>query len=112
MVCDNNGKLPLSFEERCEILGIGPARAKFLMACEFHKKDKVQPYDESVLVREAFRLGIGFRDTADMMGFTDEKLASFGVPFPRHSAYPPPPGPQKTYNLFAPEPTDPVRCRN
>jgi hypothetical protein len=112
MVCDNNGKLPLSFEERCEILGIGPARAKFLMACEFHKKDKVQPYDESVLVREAFRLGMGFRDTADMMGFTDEKLASFGVPFPKRSAYPPPPGPQKTYNLFAPEPTDPVRCRN
>lgn len=112
MVCDNNGNRILSFEERCEILGISPARAKFLIACEFHKKDKVQPYDESVLVREAFRLGMGFRDTADMMGFTDEKLASFGVPFPKRSAFPPPPGPQKTYNLLAPDSSDQAKDFN
>lgn len=103
MVCENNRNRPLTFEERCEILGISPARAKFIVACEFKDKDKVQPYDEAVLVREAFRLGIGFTDTARMMGFTDGKLASFGIPFPKHSAYPPPPGPQKTYNLFKPE---------
>lgn len=103
MVCENSRNRPLTFAERCEILGISPARAKFIVACEFKDKDKVQPYDEAVLVREAFRLGIGFTDTAQMMGFTAEKLASFGIPFPRRSAYPPPPGPQKVYNLFPPE---------
>lgn len=103
MVCDNNGKQPLSFEQRCEILGLSLARAKFLVSCAYNDKGKIQPYDESIIVREAFRIGLGFADTARMMQFTNEKLLAFGIPFPKRSAYPPPPGPQKIYNLFPPE---------
>lgn len=115
MVCDNNGRRPLRLEERCAILGISLARAKFLVSCAYddrgNARDKADsdrgqsiPYDEAVLVREAFRLGISLNDTAAMLGMTKEKLESFGLPFPARSAYPPPPGPQKTYNLFPPEP--------
>lgn len=115
MVCDNSGRRPLYLEERCAILGISLARAKFLVSCAHDEKGIVRegiksergqsiPYDEAVLVREAFRLGISLNDTAIMLGMTKEKLESFGLPFPAKSAYPPPPGPQKTYNLFPPEP--------
>ena len=114
MVCDNNGRRPLRLEERCFILGISLSRAKFLVSCSYDDKgtardgissDRGQsiPYDEAVLVREAFRLGISFADTARMLEMPHDKLASFGLPFRTRSAYPPPPGPQKVYNLFPPD---------
>ena len=117
MVCDNNGKRSLQIIERCYVLGIGVDRAHFLMSCSHNDtgrskegsvSDRGQsiPYDESVLVKEAFRLGIGFADTARMLGLSHEKLSSYGVPFKVRSKYPPPPGPNKIYNLFPPEPYD------
>lgn len=114
MVCDNGRKQPLRLEQRCAILGITLSRAKFLVSCAHDDKGnardgvssdrgKTIPYDEAVLVREAFRLGIGFSDTARMLEMSHERLNSHGLPFPSKSKYPPPPGPQKIYNLFPPE---------
>lgn len=121
MVCRNSGDIPLNFEERCHIFGIGLARARFLIACahddtgnarDGFSSDRGQtiPYDEAVLIREAFRLGLGFDDTVRMMEMTDETLSAYGLPFPRISAYAPPPGPRHIYNLFPPEPIHPKRC--
>jgi|APGre2960657423_1045063.scaffolds.fasta_scaffold29107_3 hypothetical protein len=121
MVCSNNGKRPLFLEERCAILGISLARAKFLVSCSYDDRGNARdgissdrgqsvPYDEAVLVREAFRLGIGFADTARLMQMSHERLSSFGLPFPVRSKYPPPPGPKKIYSLFPPQPIEPNRC--
>lgn len=117
MVSDNTHRRPLDLAERCEILGISIARAKFLIACAkddttFSRSgpviDRGQsiPYDPGVQIREAFRLGIGLKDTAEMMDMTVEQIASYGLPFPARSAFPPPPGQSKIYNLFPPEPNN------
>jgi hypothetical protein len=112
MVCDNSGKRPLDLKERCEILGISMARAMFLISCARHDagfgkngtdRGQTIPYDPAVQVKEAFRLGLGLKDTAEMMGMTTEEILAYGLPFPARSAYPLPPGPSKTYNLFQPE---------
>ena len=64
------------------------------------------PYDPVVQIREAFRLGIGLKDTAEMMEMTPEQVQSYGLPFPARSAYPAPPGSTKLYNLFRPDSSD------
>lgn len=115
MVCDNSPRRPLDIKERCEILGLSLARANFLLACSkddtTHSRtgpdiDRGQsiPYDPGVLIREAFRLGIGLKDTAVMMEMTVEQVEAYGLPFRARSAFPPPPGQRKIYNLFPPEP--------
>lgn len=117
MVCDNSRKRPLDIKERCEILGLSLARAHFLLACSkddtTHSRtgpaiDRGQsiPYDPAVLIREAFRLGIGLKDTATMMEMTPEQVAAYGLPFRARSSFPPPPGQSKIYNLFPPEPNN------
>lgn len=117
MVCDNSQRRPLDLQERCEILGISVARAMFLISCArndvtFSRTgplvDRGQsiPYDPGVQIREAFRLGIGLKDTAEMMEMTPEQVQSYGLPFPARSAYPAPPGSTKLYNLFRPDSSD------
>lgn len=118
MVCDNSGNTPLGLSERCEILGISLARAHFLLACSkddtTHSRtgpdiDRGQsiPYDPGVLVREAFRLGIGLADTAKMMEMTTDEVKAYGLPFTSRSLFYAPPGRRKIYNLFPPEPMNP-----
>ena len=81
---------PLTFEERAELLGLSLPRARFLAA-------------------EAHRIGLGLKDTADMMGMTRNEVIAFGLFFPTRSAYGKPPG-LCTYNLFPPEPIKPDVC--
>jgi len=118
MVSDNFSRRPLDLHERCEILGLSLTRAYFLLACSkddtTHSRtgkdiDRGQsiPYDPAVLIREAFRLGIGLRDTAIMMEMTVEQVRGYGLLFRARSAFPPPPGQRKIYNLFPPEPMTP-----
>ena len=122
MVSDNFPRRPLDLQERCEILGLSLSRAHFLLACSKDDTtysrtgpniDRGQsiPYDPAVQIREAFRLGIGLRDTARMMEMTVEQVEAYGLPFRARSAFPPPPGQSKIYNLFPPEPEDPLRCQ-
>jgi len=63
-----------------------------------------------VLIREAFRLGIGLKDTAEMMQMSVEEVQAYGLSFRIKSAFPPPPGQTKIYNLFPPEHVDPLKC--
>lgn len=74
--------------------GIGYERARFLAACSHiqlakneENKDAYIPYDDAVLIREAFRLGIGLKDTAEMMGMTEQQVMSFGLNFPMKSSF-------------------------
>ena len=121
MVCRNFDDIPLTLEERCNIFKISMPRAKFLLACahddtgnakDGFSSDRGQsiPYDEKVLLREAFRIGLGFKDVSEMMEMTHEQLAAYGIPFPSVSAYNPPPGRNTIHNLFTPEPILPNRC--
>ena len=94
MVCFTDAHRKIDFIGRALIMKIPFDRAVFLASCPHstpHGNIEI-PYDEAVLIREAFRLGIGFDDTAEMMGLTHEALASYGIPFPKHSRLPKPPG--------------------
>jgi hypothetical protein len=121
MVCQNLDGIPLTLEERCLLFKISMPRAKFLLACAHDDTGKAKdgfssdrgqsiPYDERVLLREAFRLGMGFADTARMMQMTETQLATYGIPFPAKTSFPKPPGKFSDYNLFTREPIDPIRC--
>lgn len=94
MVCFADASRKIDFIGRALILKIPFDRALFLASCPHTTPSGgVEiPYDEGVLVREAFRLGIGFTDTAEMMGLTCEALAAYGIPFPSRSRLPKPPG--------------------
>lgn len=90
--------------------GIGYERARFLAACSHtqqgrneENRDAYIPYDDAVLIREAFRLGIGLKDTADMMGMTNEQVASFGLNFPMKSSFDNKSRGGCTYNLLHPK---------
>ena len=107
---------PLTFEERSELLGLSLPRARFLAACSHMEGNKDAanrtdpiPYDPAVLIAEAHRIGLGLKDTADMMGMTKNEVIAFGLFFPPRSAYGKPPG-LCTYNLFPPEPIKPDVC--
>lgn len=117
MVCLSETLKRQDFVARAELLGLSPARAEFLAACSHTQVAKLEanrsnliPYDPAVLVREAFRIGIGFRDTARMMGMTADELKSYGLPFPKQSKYRPPVR-GSGYNLFPPETIRPDVCR-
>lgn len=101
--------------ERCAILGIEYERGLFLVSCakddegvcgqgSVSDRGQTIPYDPLVLLREAIRLGLSFRDTAKMMKMKEDVLRSYGLTFPRHSAYYPPPGRLGVHNLFLPDP--------
>jgi hypothetical protein len=94
MVCFADAHRKVDFIGRALILNIPFERALFLASCPHTTPSgRVEiPYDESVLINEAFRLGIGFEDTAEMMGMTYEQLASYGIPFEKQSRLPKPPG--------------------
>jgi len=121
VVCNNFSSQPLGLKERCELLGISFARGEFLVACAredvIHSRsgrriDRGQtiPYDPGVQVREAFRLGISLKDTAAMMGMTEDEILAYELPFGKTSAYPPPWSGSPIYNLFPPELIDPIKC--
>ena len=114
MVSNNLPRRPLGFVQRCEILGISLARGYFLLACSKDDTtysrtgndiDRGQsiPYDPGVLVREAFRLGIGLGDTAKMMEMTVNEIRAYGLPFKQQSLFPPPANQKRIHNLFPPE---------
>ena len=106
----------LTFEERAALLGLSLPRARFLAACSHVEGNKDEdnrtdpiPYDPAILIAEAHRLGLGLRDTAEMMGMTKNEVIAFGLFFPTKSAYGKPQGLSK-YNLFTYEPIDPDVC--
>lgn len=116
MVCSNESRRPLTFEERAAFLGLSLPRARFLAACSHYEGNKLAenrtdpiPYDPAVQIAEAYRIGLGLIDTAEMMGMTQAEVMSYGHLFPKLSAYPKPPG-LSTHNLFQPEPQDPDVC--
>lgn len=106
------GRRPLTLRERAAVLGLTYDRALFLSKCahidETHNnaasydRGNSIPYSDEVALREAARLGIGLRDTADMMNMTPEQVASFGIPFAEKSAMPRPLR-GGLYNLLAPD---------
>lgn len=113
MVCFLREIEKKDFEERRRILGLSRERADFLAACShnddgtgnpihFIRQDKIIPYSDLPLLKEAHRLGIGLKDTADMFGWTVEKVQSFGIPFADKSTAPRTTG-TRPYNLLPPE---------
>jgi hypothetical protein len=117
MVCISETLKRQAFVARAELLGLSLARAEFLAACSHTQvaklaanRSNVIPYDPAVQVREAFRIGIGFKDTARMMGMSSAELAAYGLPFPARSRFAPPVR-GSGYNLFPPEPIQPNVCR-
>ena len=111
-----DGRRRLNFIERALLLRISFPRAEFLAACSHHEVSKneenrsnVIPYDPAVQIREAHRLGLGLKDTADMMGMTIAEVAAHGLPFPAKTPFPRPPNATR-YNLFTPDPIDPNVC--
>jgi len=117
MVCFNESFQPLTFEERAMLLGLSLPRAKFLAACSHFEGNKNEnnrtdpiPYDPAVQIAEAYRIGLGLQDTADMMGMTVKAIKAHGYPFPRKSSFPNPSRGLACYNLFTPEPINPNVC--
>ena len=103
----------LDLEERAEYLGISIERARFLATCSHNDdgagnsrhqcyRDETIPYSDLPLLQEAHRLGIGLKDTAEMFGWTVEKVASYGIPFREHSLIKRSSG-TSNYTLFQPE---------
>lgn len=109
--------LSLNFEEKAAFFRIDIERARFLAACphgEYARTEanrtQVIPYDPAVQIKEAFRLGIGLSDTAQMMEMTETEVLSYGFPFPAQSRFP------KTtnsaqYNLLTPTEINPDVCQ-
>ena len=106
----------LDFIERAILLRIDPDRARFLASCShdqgnFDKNNRTEsiPYDPAVQIAEAYRLGIGLKDTAEMMDMTIEQVAAHGLPFPEKTAFSKPPNSTR-YNLLTPETIKPHVC--
>ena len=109
MVCLSESLRRQAFAERAELLGLSLARAEFLAACSITEtaraeanRQKVIPYDPGILIREAYRIGIGLNDTATMMDMTPAEVSAYGLPFPERSKFPP--ACRGGHNLFLPEP--------
>jgi hypothetical protein len=113
MVCLLQEINKADFEERRVLLGLSVERAEFLAACShndagdgrpmhLNRLDKTIPYLDLPLLKEAHRLGIGLKDTADMFGWPVAKVESYGIPFRETSIIPKTTGP-RPYNLFLPE---------
>lgn len=113
MVCLLQEIKKADFEDRRRLLGLGLERAKFLAACSHNdngtgsarhqcNRDQTIPYDDLPLLLEAHRLGIGLKDTAEMFGWTVQKVQSYGIPFREHSVIKKASG-NRYYTLFKPE---------
>jgi hypothetical protein len=116
MVCLSESIKRQSFVDRAELLGLSLARAEFLAACSHTQvarneanRTNLIPYDPAVLIREAFRIGIGLKDAAKMMEMTHAEVMAYGLPFPARSIAPAPCRGSE-YNLFLPEPIRPNVC--
>lgn len=110
MVQINETRRRLTFIERAMVLGISLERATFLSACSCNAATRAAakhainiPYDPLVQLREAARLGISARDTAEMMGMSYEEVVATNFDFPRRSKGRRPAG-QSRYCLFQHEP--------
>jgi hypothetical protein len=111
-----DGRRRLNFVERALLLRISFPRAEFLAACAHDQaakneenRNEVIPYDPAVQIHEALRLGLGLKDTAEMMGMTIADVAAHGLPFPARTRFPKPPNATR-YNLFTPDPINPNVC--
>lgn len=111
-----DGRRRLNFIERALLLRISFPRAEFLAGCSHHEVSKneenrsnVIPYDPAVQIREAHRLGLGLKDTAEMMEMTVAEVTAYGLRFPAKTPFPKPPNGAR-YNLFTHEPIDPNVC--
>lgn len=113
MVCLLQEIKKADFEDRRRLLGLNLERAKFLAACSHNdngtgsarhqcNRDQTIPYDDLPLLLEAHRLGIGLKDTAEMFGWTIQKVQSYGIPFREHSVIKKSSG-NRYYTLFQPE---------
>jgi hypothetical protein len=107
---DSRNPRPLDFEERRVLLGLTPERAAFLAACSHvgavrDANTKRIPYDPLVLIREAARMGISRKDTADMMQMRPDELDGLGVSFPPATTKLLAPG-NVLHNLFTYDPAD------
>ena len=116
MVCLSESLRRQAFVDRAELLGLSLARAEFLAACSHTQVARTEanrsnliPYDPAVLIREAFRIGIGLDDTARMMRMSRAEVLAYGLPFPERSRIPAPVR-GSDYNLFLPEPIRPDVC--
>ena len=94
MVCFTDASRRIDFIGRALLLKIPFERALFLASCShYNNRGRCDiPYSDLPLIKEAYRLGIGFEDTAKMMGMTNEELAAYNIPFPEKSRLPKPPG--------------------
>lgn len=108
MVCNNERARFLNFVERAIILGVSYERARFLASCAHGEeariesnRTKVIPYDPAVQIKEAFRIGIGLKDTANMMQMSKQEIMSYGLPFSDNSAFKNPSRSSTVYNLLS-----------
>jgi len=106
----------LNFEEKAAFFRLDIERARFLAACphgEYARlesnRTQVIPYDPAVQIKEAFRLGIGLSDTAQMMEMTEAEVMSYGLPFPAKSRQLKGTN-SGQYNLLTPYEIDPDVC--
>jgi hypothetical protein len=107
----------LNFEAKAAFFRIEIDRARFLAACPHgeyarteENRSQVIPYDPAVQIKEAFRLGIGLSDTAQMMEMTETEVLSYGLLFRTRSKIPKP-GNSSQYNLLPIETIDPNVCQ-
>jgi hypothetical protein len=109
-----------------KLLRLDIARARFLAACS-HADPRDNPnmviatsrgepilYDDTVLIREACRIGISAKDTAKMMNLPIEYIkgcaVKFGLKFRTKSKHRPQ-NAKGVHSLFLHEEPDPYRCQ-
>ena len=94
MVCLTQATRKLDFIKRALLWNIPLPRAIFLASCSHTsiRGDVIIPYNPTIQIKEAIRLGIGFGDIAKMMGMTKEELESYQLNFQPKSRLPKPPG--------------------
>ena len=106
---------PFDYELRRVILGLSPERAAFLSSCAhqgFERDETTRhiPYSDEPLIREAARIGISLKDTATMMGMTNEQVAAYGFTFVPKTLKYNPPG-VSVHNLFTEDHEQPHKIR-
>lgn len=80
--------------------GLSVERARFLASCAHsgvthnnagtYSKAEFIPYSDEPLIREAARIGISLRDTAQMMNMPEDDVAAYGFAFVPVSTAPKP----------------------
>jgi len=109
----NEDKRVALFVSLASHYGIGYERALFLAMCAHEQNGKKLenrndyiPYEPRIQIKEAFRLGIGLKDTAKMMGMTQRQVMSYGFNFSSKSAFRASRGNKTDHNLLNPEDND------